>query len=101
MKDYLNNIKSYNESVKAKNKIKKVVLDIEPWAAYETWDREIYIKNMQEIYTYAKGLGVKIITVIPTWLDSSDLDIIVKNCDEIAIMNYNVTKHIYVCWHST
>jgi len=90
IKEALENIDNYNEGVKDRYKIKGIVLDIEPWTAYESWNRETYVKNMKKAYEYSKGFDIMLITVIPVWLDPSDLDIIIKCCDKIAIMNYNI-----------
>lgn len=90
IKSYLNRINDYNKEVKDKYRIKGIVLDIEPWTVYENWDRKAYAKSMEEAYQYAQNLNIKFIMVIPTWLEPSELDIIIKNCDKVAVMNYNI-----------
>lgn len=87
---YLNKIDEYNKHVKNRYKIKGVVLDIEPWTLYKDWNRMSYANNMVKIYEYAKKLGLKTTIIIPTWIEPSDLEIIIKNCDTVAIMNYNI-----------
>lgn len=87
---YIERINDYNKSVENKHRIEGVVLDIEPWIANKEWDRAVYSKTMEKVYKYSKELNIKIVTVIPTWFDPSDLEIIIKNCDKVAVMNYNI-----------
>lgn len=90
----LKNLYEYNKKVSKKYKISGLALDVEPWSTYENWDRDIYVSTMQTSYQYAKSLDIKLIMVIPFWLEEDDLEIIVKNSDKIAIMNYNVNHPI-------
>ncbi|WP_042273518.1 hypothetical protein [Faecalimicrobium dakarense] len=90
----LDNINNYNMYVNKKHQINGIVLDIEPWSLYKDWDREVYIKTIEDIYSYAKSVNIKIINIIPTWLDIKDIETIVKNSDEIAVMNYNISSPI-------
>ncbi len=86
-------------NLKSRNPIAGVAFDVEPHAAesYRS-DRDWYVfaLNLRKAYRYASDNGLRVVAVIPFWLDSIDengklLDYIVQNCcDEISVMNYGV-----------
>ena len=84
----------YNNSVEDKFKIKGIVLDIEPWAIYEEWDRDSYKETLIKTYEYCNLNNLKLINVLPFWLEEEVLEEIVINSDEIAVMNYNINNPI-------
>ncbi|MGL4363282.1 MAG: hypothetical protein ACRCSG_08480 [Cellulosilyticaceae bacterium] len=94
IKAYLDRITTYNENAEDKYKITGVVLDIEPWIIDKEWNRKNYANTMKKAYDYAKAQELKLVTVIPVWLDPSDLKLIIENCDRISIMNYNIDHPI-------
>lgn len=87
-------INDYNEEVDDPLKIRGVVLDVEPWTLDEEWDEDEYIKMLQDSYLYCKKSNLKLINVIPYWLDEDVVEQIVINSDEIAVMNYNIEKPV-------
>lgn len=82
----------------ASHPIAGIALDVEPHAAdnYRTRDWYAYAINLRKAYLYARENGLRLVAVIPYWLDSTDeslLDYIVEHCsDEISVMNYGVGK---------
>lgn len=94
IKSNLDRISLYNKQVDKTYRINGVVLDIEPWTVDEEWDRQKYINTMKKTYEYTKQLSLELVTVIPVWLDPSDVEIIIQNCDRVSIMNYNINNTI-------
>ncbi|MGN1013489.1 MAG: SpaA isopeptide-forming pilin-related protein [Clostridia bacterium] len=97
IKRRINYLLTYNSGTGKDAPIDTIALDIEPWTLGLTEDYSATFKaTLEEIYPYAKENGIKIVMVIPFWLDTSD-DIadktlytsIIENSDEVVIMNYN------------
>lgn len=88
---------TYNSNVDEEAKIDSIALDIEPWTLGLTEDYSTTYKNtMSEIFAYSKEIGIKVVVVIPFWLDTADsvqdkelYTTIIQGADEVVVMNYN------------
>lgn len=84
----------------ATNKIVGIVLDIEPYISekeeiLQKEDFQIYVEEIKKAYTYTKENKLEMILAIPYWFETIDkklLEEVVKNTDEISVMNYKITK---------
>ncbi|MBO5476662.1 MAG: hypothetical protein J6A15_02780 [Clostridia bacterium] len=97
IKKRINYLVTYNSGTGINAPIDSIALDIEPWTLDLTEDYSAtYKATLEEVYTYAKEKGIKIIMVIPFWLDTSDsiedktlYTSIIQNSDATVVMNYN------------
>lgn len=98
----INKVVFYNNNVT--NKIKGIVLDIEPYASekfedadFSVADFSIYIEQIEKSYYYAKENQLEFILVIPYWFDDVDKNLfeqLITYTDEISVMNYNIDKTV-------
>ena len=96
----INKIVFYNNNVS--NKIKGIVLDIEPYASEKFEDTsfsleefKIYVEQIKKSCSLAKEHNLEFILVIPYWFDKIDKDLfeqLISYVDEISVMNYNIHK---------
>lgn len=97
-KEELELVKQFNK--KTKNKLKGVVLDIEPYIDekeenFKIKDFQIYVEEIKKTYKYCKENELELILVIPYWFDDIDenlLEELIQNTDGISVMNYNINK---------
>lgn len=88
----------FNEEVT--NKIKGVVLDIEPYVSekeekLQKEDFKIYVEQIEKSYAYCQRHGLELIVAIPYWFDTIDEDLlerVIENSDGVSVMNYKIDK---------
>ena len=95
----LNLVYDYNQASSAAQRLRGVVLDIEPYLLpqWDTEDRLMllrqYAEQMTAYYKYAQKLGLEVVICLPYWYDkdyAAPLEqLIGQACDQAAIMNYN------------
>ena len=98
----INKVVFYNNNVN--NKIRGIVLDIEPYTSekfsnsdFSLDDFQIYVEQIEKSYLLAKENNLKVVLVIPYWFDLIDkglLEQLVDYVDEISVMNYNIDNTI-------
>lgn len=97
IKSYIDALVTYNKTIGVTAPITKLALDVETYT-YSGWKKDpltwfaAYIKQMKEIYDYAKAYGFSVVQVIPTHFDDID-ETLFKNflqtcTDELSLMNY-------------
>lgn len=98
IKEEIDLVLAFNQSVE--NKIKGIVLDIEPYASEKVEEFELlafekYVKEIEKTYRYTKENQLELILAIPYWLDHISLELLenlIKNTDGISVMNYKKDK---------
>ncbi len=95
----LNLVYDYNQASSAAQRLRGVVLDIEPYLLpqWDTEDRLMllrqYAEQMTAYYKYAQKLGLEVVICLPYWyykVFAAPLEqLIGQACDQAAIMNYN------------
>lgn len=98
----INKVIFYNNNVN--NKIKGIVLDIEPYASeklknsdFSSDNFQIYVEQIEKSYFLAKENNLEFVLVIPYWFDVVDKDLLeqlIHYVDEISVMNYNIDKTV-------
>lgn len=99
---------TYNSLAGSNEKIKGIVLDIEPYTDPDFKTNKIenfktYVSSIETIANYAKEKGLKIVNCIPRWYDSSedyggvseDFENLIKIVDRTSVMNY-VTNPTFI-----
>jgi len=103
----IDKVAAYNDQVKTAEKIKGIVVDIEPYLT-EEWDTadeegkqtffQIYADGMIEAYKYASEKEIPILVCVPNFYDKYWRDgferLAANGCDGLAVMNYNREKEI-------
>lgn len=92
-------VADYNETSSASQRLRGVVLDIEPYLLpqWDTEDRltllQDYADQMVIYYKQAKALNLEVVICLPYWYDQDYAEaleqLISEACDQAAIMNYN------------
>ena len=87
----IDRVKSYNDKVDNKSKVKGVVFDVEPWVLGDgNWSQNEYASTIKKAYKHAKAVDVEMIMVIPFWLETANSEVIIENSDKTIVMNYNI-----------
>lgn len=104
-KKEIDKIYAYNQSSEAAEKVKGIVVDIEPYLT-EEWDRsdeagktayfKQYIDGMIEAYEQAQGKDLLILVCVPNFFDRYDdfARLVALGCDGLTVMNYDRENEI-------
>lgn len=96
--DYMENVRSYNETASLKQRIQGIMADVEPyileeWAENKQVHMEDYVSGMIRCREYADANSLTLIACIPRSYDDQGLSeqlerLIAQGCHEVAVMNY-------------